>query len=103
MPHLAPTSLVPEQNNSSAYCCSRQANPKRNDLSARHWHNRYTAWQTRERRQREEREALLAEQKRIFGGETEEDVDEDGLCSNMLEYFIGLDFIMQTEGGDEKP
>lgn len=70
---------------------------KRNELSARHWHNRYLAWQTRERRQREEREKLLAEQTRIFGGEQGED-DADGLCSNMLEYFVGLDFIMEPDG-----
>ncbi|KAL8693426.1 MAG: hypothetical protein Q9218_001736 [Villophora microphyllina] len=73
---------------------------KRNDLSARHWHNRYMAWQTRERRQREERDRLLAEQRRIFGGESGED-DEDGLCSNMMEYFTGLDFIMEVDARDD--
>lgn len=66
---------------------------RRNDLSARHWHNRYVAWQNRERRQREEWERLAAEQQRIFGGEKGEG-DEDGLCSNMMEYFVKLDFIM---------
>ncbi|KAL8810744.1 MAG: hypothetical protein Q9223_000085 [Gallowayella weberi] len=70
---------------------------KRNDLTARHWHNRYVAWQTRERRQREERDKLLAEQRRIFGGETGED-DDEGLCSNMMEYFVGLDFLIDMDG-----
>ena len=51
------------------------------------------AWQHRERRQREEREKLAAEQRRIFGGEKDEE-DSHGLCSNMLQYFVGLDFIM---------
>ncbi|KAL8738788.1 MAG: hypothetical protein Q9181_000466 [Wetmoreana brouardii] len=74
-----------------------RARTKRNDLAARHWHNRYMAWQARERRQREERDKLLADQRRIFGGESGED-DEDGLCSNMMEYFVGLDFIMETDG-----
>lgn len=69
---------------------------KRNDLSARHWHNRYTAWQTRQRRQQEEYERLLTEKRRIFGGESGED-DENGLCSNMMEYFSGLDFIMEAD------
>ncbi|KAL8872565.1 MAG: hypothetical protein Q9174_001823 [Haloplaca sp. 1 TL-2023] len=55
-----------------------RARPKKNDLSARHWHNRYMAWQTRERRQKEERDSLMAEQRRIFGGESGED-DEEGL------------------------
>ena len=70
---------------------------KRNDLSARHWHNRYVLWRARERKQREEAEKLLAERKRIFGGENEEE-DNDGLCSNMMEYFVGLDFIMESDG-----
>ncbi|KAL8838986.1 MAG: hypothetical protein Q9170_001916 [Blastenia crenularia] len=54
----------------------------------------------RERRQREERDRLLAEQRRIFGGEAGED-DEHGLCSNMLDYFAGLDFITEADGRDE--
>lgn len=58
------------------------------------------AWQTRERRQREEQEKLLAEKQRIFGGEPEEG-DEDGLCSNMMVYFVGLDFIMEAGGQTE--
>ncbi|KAL8733145.1 MAG: hypothetical protein Q9166_002337 [cf. Caloplaca sp. 2 TL-2023] len=70
---------------------------KRNELPARHWHNRYMAWQSRERRQREEQEKLLTDQRRIFGGENGEE-DEEGLCSNMLEYFAGLDFIMEPDG-----
>ena len=71
---------------------SAQFHTRRNDLSARHWHNRYLAWQVRERRQLEEREKLEADQRRIFGGESGED-DEDGLCHKMLEYFGSLDFI----------
>lgn len=58
------------------------------------------AWQARARRQSEERERLLAEQRRIFGGESEED-DEDGLCWNMMDYFVKLDFITETDGGDK--
>lgn len=79
------------------FCGSKQANAHRTELSAQHWHSRYIAWQRHDRRQREEPERLLAEQRRIFGGEMEEG-DEDGLCSNMMAYFIGLDFIMQAEG-----
>lgn len=39
----------------------------------------------------------MVEQKRIFGGEIDEE-DTDGLCSNMMGYFVGLDFIMESEG-----
>ncbi|KAL8994815.1 MAG: hypothetical protein Q9169_005322 [Polycauliona sp. 2 TL-2023] len=67
---------------------SSQMSPKRHDISARHWHNRYIAWLARERRHREEREKLMEDQKRIFGGENEEE-DTDGLCSSMMEYFVG--------------
>ncbi|KAK2747706.1 hypothetical protein FQN55_004876 [Onygenales sp. PD_40] len=57
---------------------------------AQQWHNRYTAWQNRERRQIQEAAKLEAEQFRLFGGEPGDDV---GLCYRMLEYFGGLDYI----------
>ena len=62
------------------------------DVAARHWHNRYMAWQVRERKQKEEQDKLEVEQRRIFGGDPGEG-DDEGLCSRMLEYFGGLDFI----------
>ena len=65
---------------------------RRTSLSLRHWHNRYMAWQVRERRQKDEREKLEAEKRRIFGG-NEDEGEDDGLCVKMLEYFGGLDFI----------
>lgn len=34
----------------------------------------------------------MEERKRLFGGESEEG-DESDLCSKMLEYFKGLDYI----------
>lgn len=70
--------------------------PRRNDLSAKHWHNRYLAWQVRERRQSEERAKLAAEKKRIFGGDFTEEGEEDRwLGERMMEYFGGLDFIIE--------
>ncbi|MCJ1284870.1 hypothetical protein MMC26_004207 [Xylographa opegraphella] len=66
---------------------------RRGGVSARHWHNRYIAWQVRERRQREECEQLEAEKRRIFGWEIEGREDEERLCLKMMEYFGGLDFI----------
>ncbi|KAL8991531.1 MAG: hypothetical protein Q9177_000068 [Variospora cf. flavescens] len=77
--HLEPIQLP--------FCGPKRANPHRTELSAQHWHSRYIAWQRHDRRQREEPERLLAEQRRIFGGEVEEgdeEGDEDGLCSNMM-------------------
>ena len=59
-------------------------------LPAQTCHNRYIAWQNRERRQREEAAKLEAEQCRLFGGEPGDDV---ALCYRMLEYFGGLDYI----------
>ncbi|KAL8747835.1 MAG: hypothetical protein Q9190_000335 [Brigantiaea leucoxantha] len=78
--------------NSSNPSLPLPATGRKNDLSARHWHNRYVAWQNRERRQAEERKKLAAERQRIFGGDSDEG-DEDGLCSNMMRYFVALDFI----------
>ena len=66
--------------------------PRRNDLSAKHWHNRYLAWQARERRQKEECERLEVERNRIFGGDGS-DGEDDGLCSRMMEYFVRLDYL----------
>lgn len=64
----------------------------RSSITAKHWHNRYIAWQVRERRQKEERERLKQEQRRIFGGDSQ-DGDDDGLCTKMMDYFIGLDYL----------
>lgn len=66
--------------------------PRRNDLSAKHWHNRYLAWQARERKQKDECERLMQERKRIFGGDGNEEED-DGLCSKMMDYFVRLDYL----------
>ena len=69
-------------------------NTHRNNASARHWHNRYMAWQARERRQREEKASLEAEKKRIFGdADDDSNGDDEELCKRMMEYFVGLDFI----------
>lgn len=65
---------------------------RRGDLTAKHWQNRYIAWQAKDKKQVEERAKLAVEKKRMFGGESDEG-DEEGLCSRMLEYFGGLDFI----------
>lgn len=64
------------------------------DITAKHWHNRYIAWQNRERRQREERQRLIEDRYRIFGGENDGiDEDEDDLCLKMLDYFNRLDYM----------
>ena len=72
---------------------SNSRHPRRNDLSARHWHNRYLAWQARERKQIEERERLKEEQKRIFGGDSQDGDDADGLCSKMMDFFVAMDYL----------
>ena len=67
----------------------------RSGPTARHWHNRYMAWQARDRRQREEKASLEAEKRRIFGEPEAANTngEDDILCEKMLEYFVGLDFI----------
>ena len=67
--------------------------PRRSDLSAKHWHNRYLAWQSREKRQKEECEKLKEDRKRIFGGDDGNDADDDGLCVRMMDYFVRLDYL----------
>ena len=66
---------------------------QRNDLSAKHWHNRYLAWQTRDREQKDECQRLKDERKRIFGGDGNEGGEDDGLCSRMMDYFVRLDYL----------
>ena len=65
---------------------------QRNDLSAKHWHNRYLAWQARDREQKDECQRLKEERKRIFGGDGN-DGEDDGLCSRMMDYFVRLDYL----------
>lgn len=74
---------------------STQRHPRRNDLSARHWHNRFLAWQARERKQREEWERLEEKQKWIFGGDSQDGDDDEGLCTKMMDYFAGLDYLQE--------
>ena len=69
-----------------------RAPSRRDDISARHWHNRYIAWKAHEKRRQEERRRWEMEQIRIFGGD-ENDKDDDGLCTKMLDYFTALDYI----------
>ena len=66
--------------------------PRRIESSAKHWHNRYLAWQARERKQKDECERLKEERKKIFGGDGDEGED-DGLCSRMMDYFVRLDYL----------
>ena len=49
----------------------------------------------REKKQREERERLREEERRIFGGEEGDECGDGdgGLARRMLEFFGGLDFL----------
>ena len=65
-------------------------------LSATHWRNRFLAWQAREREQWEEQEKLRQEQRRIFGGDSQDrGEDADRLCASMLDYFDRLDYLKE--------
>ncbi|MCJ1329523.1 hypothetical protein MMC10_006203 [Thelotrema lepadinum] len=77
----------------STFPTTKSLHSHRNGPTARHWHNRYMAWQARERRQREEKASLEAEKKRIFGDVDDGSGEDEILCEKMLEYFVGLDFI----------
>jgi len=72
---------------------SIQRHLRRNDPFARHWHNRFLAWQARERKQKEEWARFEEAQKRIFGGDSQDGDDDDGLCTQMMNYFVGLDYL----------
>ena len=63
-----------------------------NTIAARHWHNRYIAWQNRDNAQRREATKIEAEQIKLFGGEPGEH-DEAGLCYKMMELFEGMEWI----------
>ena len=65
-----------------------------NSINARHWHNRYIAWQNRESAQRREASRIEAEQVKIFGGEPG---DDTGLCYKMMEAFEGMDWVDSME------
>ena len=41
----------------------------------------------------QEKERLKQEQRRIFGGDSQDDEERDGLCGKMSEYFSGLDYL----------
>jgi hypothetical protein len=65
----------------------RNPNPS---IASRHWHNRYTAWQNRDKAQKREAANIEAEQFKLFGGLPGDDI---GLCYKMLEVFEGMDWI----------
>ena len=91
---LSLLSLSPEPSQEPRLPAIRR--PCRNDLTIRHWHNRYIAWQGRDRKQREEQERLRAEQRRVFGGDSQDGDDADGLCVKMMEYFVGLEYLEES-------
>ena len=78
----------------STYPSPMSVQSGRSDISARHWQNRFMVWQIRERRHNDERERRRQDQRRIFGGDSQ-DSSEDGdrLCSNMMAFFDGLDYL----------
>lgn len=63
-------------------------------IASRHWHNRYTAWQNRDKAQRKEAVNIEAEQIKLFGGEPGDDI---GLCYKMMEVFEGMEWIDTLE------
>ncbi|KAK4696426.1 hypothetical protein P7C71_g1475, partial [Lecanoromycetidae sp. Uapishka_2] len=66
---------------------------RKNDLFAKHWLNRLSAWQVREKRQKEEKEKLKAEQRRLFGGDSQDGEEAEFLCTQMMDFFVGLDYL----------
>ncbi|KIW53915.1 hypothetical protein PV05_06323 [Exophiala xenobiotica] len=59
-------------------------------VTAKHWQNRYVAWQNRDMAQIREAVKLEAEQIKLFGGEPGDDV---GLCYKMMELFERMNWI----------
>ena len=68
-----------------------------NELSAIHWRNRFLAWKRREERQKEEKQRLEMEKRRIFGGNSEDGEESDELCPRMLDYYTRLDYLNELE------
>ncbi|ETI19819.1 hypothetical protein G647_08833 [Cladophialophora carrionii CBS 160.54] len=64
------------------------------NVTSKHWYNRYTAWQNREKAQKREAATIEAEQIQLFGGEPGDDVD---LCYKMMEVFEGMNWIDTLE------
>jgi len=56
-------------------------------IASKHWYNRYTAWQDRDKAQKREAATTEAEQIKVFGGVPGDDV---GLCYKMMEVFEGI-------------
>ena len=63
-------------------------------VASRHWHNRYTTWQNRDKAQQREAASIEAEQIKLFGGEPG---DDPSLCTKMMEVFEGMDWIDTLE------
>ena len=87
-----PSAIEPSPNLLLPFGPQLGSSTTRSNASTRHWYNRWTAWQARERRQRAESASLAAEKRRLFG-EDDGSGEDDILCIRMLEYFGGLDFI----------
>ncbi len=63
-------------------------------VASRHWYNRYTTWQSRDKAQKLEADKIEADQIKLFGGHPGDDV---GLCFKMMEVFEGMDWVDTLE------
>lgn len=67
------------------------------DSSPLRWQHRYLAWKRREERQAEEKQRLKAQQRWIFGGDSQDGDEADDLCPRMLDFFQRLDYLRDVE------
>ena len=72
---------------------SESKDPDAKDVQ-QYWHHRYQARQPRESKPRKAWGRLQEERNRIFGGDSN-DGEDDGLCSEMMDYFVRLDYLSE--------
>jgi hypothetical protein len=63
-------------------------------IMSKNWHNRYIAWQNRDKAQRKEAAKIEAEQIKLFGGVPGDDIT---LCYKMMEVFEGMRWVDSME------
>ena len=71
----------------------RQQRAESHESTALQWQSHFSARKRRETKLNKEKQCLKVEQRRLFGGDSQDEEDADDLCAKMLEYFNSLDYL----------